>query len=101
MAPDPKKRHYDLMAVGLRAQATATGFLQLCKELHGAGVLDDDAVGRIKSAVADELTLSAPRSTKPAEYRREVGERLDRLFSGEQDIWSVSGFDSISDDEAS
>ncbi len=100
MATDPKKLHYDLITVGLRAQATATGFLQLCKELHSAGVLDDDAVGRIKSAVADELTLSAPRSAKPADYRREVSERLDRLFAGEQTVGSASGSDISSDGQA-
>lgn len=99
MATDPKKLHYDLVNVGLRAQATATGFLQLCKELRSAGVLDDDAVDRVKSAIAEELTLNAPRSANLVDYRREVRERLDRLFAGQQGVGNASELNIPSDDQ--
>jgi hypothetical protein len=90
MAIGPKKLHFDLTNVGLRAQATASGLIQLCKELHRAGVLDDEAIGRIKTVVADEIALNAPRSVSLADYRRDIDERLDRLFAGEQRVGDAS-----------
>lgn len=84
-----KKLHYDLANVGLRAQATATGLLQLCIELSRAKVLDDPAMERIKSAIAEEITVTAPRAISCEAYRRDVKARLDRLFAGEQDVGSA------------
>lgn len=83
---DQKKLHYDLTNVGLRAQATAVGLLQLCIELRRANVLDNAAVDRIKSAIADEIIVCAPRPIDRQDYRRDVRERLDRLFAGEQKL---------------
>ncbi len=84
-----KKMHHDLMHVGLRAQATAVGLVQLCIELRRAQVVDEDAIQRIKKAIADEISLGAPRSYTRENYRREVLARLDRLFAGEQEVGSA------------
>lgn len=86
MSIDPKHKHYELRNVGLRAQATAAGFVQLCKELHTKGLLDEDAVERIKESIADELEIDAPRSMTIPQYRRDVRERLNRIFSGEEKV---------------
>tara|TARA_B100000378_G_scaffold205182_1_gene168486 strand:+ start:433 stop:762 length:330 start_codon:yes stop_codon:yes gene_type:complete len=81
-----KKLHFDLTNVGLRAQATAAGLLQLCLELRSAGVLDEAAVDRIKDAIACDIEVSAPRSIACPEYRRDVRDRLDNLFSGQAKV---------------
>lgn len=81
-----KRLHHELEHVGLRAQATAVGFLQLCIELRRTKVIDEQAIDRIKSAIADEISVGAPRSFSRQAYRREVQARLDRLFSGEQEV---------------
>lgn len=85
-----KKLHFDLTNVGLRAQATAVGLLQLCLELRSAGVLDDAAVDRIKSAIACDIEISAPRSVACAEHSRDVRARLDKLFAGEEKVGDAS-----------
>ena len=81
-----KKLHFDLSNVGLRAQATAVGLVQLCIELRRANVLDGPALDRIKGAIVDEISLNTPRSMARDDYRRELQARLDRLFAGEQDL---------------
>ena len=84
-----KKLHFDITNVGLRAQATAVGLVKLCVELRRANVLDDAAVERIKDAIADDVSVTAPRPLASPEYRDEVRTRLDRLFAGEQDVGSA------------
>ena len=84
-----KKLHYDLANVGLRAQATAVGLLQLCIELRRVNVIDQPAVERIKNAIAEEITVTAPRAVACDAYRRDVRARLDRLFAGEQEVGSA------------
>ena len=84
-----RKLHFDLMNVGLRAQATAVGFVQLCVELQRAGVLGEEAVERIKCAIADEVAVAAPRAVSCKSYRDDVKTRLDRLFKGEEDVGSA------------
>ena len=84
-----KKLHFDITNVGLRAQATAVGLVQLCVELRRANVLEDAAVERIKDAIADEVSVAAPRPLASPEYRHEVRTRLDRLFAGEQEVGSA------------
>lgn len=86
MATDPRHKHYELRNVGLRAQATAAGLVQLCKELHRSGALEDAAIDRIKEAIADELEIDAPRSVNIPQYRRDVRERLDSIFTGEEKV---------------
>ncbi|MET4664168.1 hypothetical protein [Sphingomonas sp. PvP056] len=84
-----KKLHFDLTNVGLRAQATAVGLVQLCHELKRANVLDEAAIDRIKDAIADEVSVTAPRSLAAKGYRGEIRTRLDRLFDGEQQVGSA------------
>jgi len=84
-----KKLHFDITNVGLRAQATAVGLVQLCVELRRANVLDEAAVERIKDAIADEVAVAAPRTLTSPQYRSEVKSRLDRLFTGEQEVGSA------------
>lgn len=81
-----KKMHYDIMNVGLRAQATAVGFVQLCIELREADVLSDGALERVKDAIADELSVAPPRRIAMRDHRNEIKARLDRLFRGEQKV---------------
>jgi len=84
-----KRLHFDLMNVGLRAQATAAGLVQLCIELRAQGVLDEGALERIKSAIADDVSISAPRGTTSRQYRQDIKSRLDRLFAGSEEVGSA------------
>jgi hypothetical protein len=85
MNGEDRKLHDQVGFVGLRAQATAVGFIQLCTELCGAGVLDAAAMDRIKEAIAKELALSRPRSSYQAEFEGSL-RRLDDLFAGRAEI---------------
>jgi hypothetical protein len=98
MSAEKTNQHYELMDVGLRAQATAAGLVQLCKELQTAGVLNGEAVSRIKSSIADEIALTAPRSIRREEFRRDVCRRLDALFSGSLEVGTGEGLAYRSDD---
>ncbi|WP_242136897.1 MULTISPECIES: hypothetical protein [unclassified Sphingomonas] len=84
-----KRMHYDLSNVGLRAQATAVGLVQLCIELKQAGLLESQAIERIKSAIGDEIIGSAPRAVCNAAHKQDVRSRLDRLFAGDQAVGSA------------
>lgn len=75
-----------LAMLGLRAQATAAGLVQLCIELQAKGVLDQAAVENIKEAIAEELTEHAPRSTTKQLFLSNVRTRLDKIFSGAQPV---------------
>ncbi len=77
-----KKLHEEIGFVGLRAQATAVGLLQLTIELRRVGVLDQVAVERVKDAIADDLALSPPYRVTREQHRQTVKGRLDRLFAG-------------------
>lgn len=88
---EQKKLHFALTNVGLRAQATAAGLVQLCKELHDAKVLSDDAMERIKGAIANEISVSAPRSISCEQYRRDIRDRLDMIFEGDEKIGPADG----------
>lgn len=81
-----KRLHYDVTNVGLRAQATAVGLIQLCVELRRANVLDAKGIERIKDAIVNELAVSAPRQIGSSTYREDVQLRLDRLFAGEEEV---------------
>jgi hypothetical protein len=77
--------HNSLGLAGFRALATAAGLLQLCRELEASGVLNRDAIGRIKQAVHDELMEQVPRSKLgDAAFARRLRERLDHLFAGSE-----------------
>lgn len=75
-----RELHRTLEFIGLRAQATAVGLLQLCAELSRAGVLDDDAVERIKQAIFREIAVTQPRGYNRAEFEQTLRQRLDSLF---------------------
>jgi hypothetical protein len=74
------KLHECLDYIGLRAQATSVGLLQLCAELVSAGVLDDDALDRIKSAIQHDITVSRPRKHGQIEFETVLRKRLDCVF---------------------
>ena len=72
--------HRELDYIGLRAQATSVGLLQLCAELAKAGVIDDQAIGRIKDAIHSELTVVNAKVRNRAEFEVSLRKRLDELF---------------------
>lgn len=78
------KEIHDLIDyVGLRTHAIAAGFVQLSAELVRLGVLGDDAIARIKNAIANDIALKCPPSLSKAEFERTTRVRLDRLFAAE------------------
>jgi hypothetical protein len=77
-----RRLHEDVWLVGLRKEATAVGFLQLCVELKGAGLLDNGAIARIKGAIARDIALSRPHSVSKEDFDRWVHDRLDGLLAG-------------------
>ncbi|KKC24552.1 hypothetical protein [Sphingomonas sp. SRS2] len=72
--------------LGLRAQVTAVGFVQLAVELKQAGILDEAALGRIKDAICGDLMLSRPAAVNREEYERSIRRRLDALFQGREPV---------------
>ena len=88
---DQRDMHFELVNVGLRAQATAAGFVQLCKELRQSGALDYAAIERIKTTVADEVALTCPRSIPRPQFRSDVCRRLDELFGGHERVGDAEG----------
>jgi hypothetical protein len=87
---EEQRLHETVSFVGLRAQATAVGLLQLSAELVRAGVLDKAAVDRIKDAIAKDISLSRPRSVSRDEYMGMVRERLDGLFDARDSVEAAS-----------
>ena len=83
---EDRKIHDDVSLVGLRAHATAVGFVTLARELVKAGVLEEAAVERIKDAIVRELSLGRSRSTAAEEFERTTRHRLDGLFSGHEPV---------------
>lgn len=75
-----RELHRTLEYIGLRAHATTVGFLQLSAELVRAGVLDNDAIQRIKDAIYREISVSRPRSYNRAEFEEMLKQRLDAIF---------------------
>jgi hypothetical protein len=80
---EDKRLHDAIDLIGMRAQATTVGLIQLSIELKRAGVLDEAAVNRIKDAIAKEICLSRPKSIPQEHFRETLAKRLDRLFAGE------------------
>lgn len=75
-----RQLHQDLGFLGLHAPATAAGLLQLTAELVHAGVIDQEAVNRIKDAIARDLVLSRPRNSWRSDYESSIRHRLDHVF---------------------
>lgn len=75
-----RELHRTLEFIGLRAQATTVGLIQLCTELVAAGVLKDEAIDRIKDAIFREIAVTHPRGYNRAEFERTLRERLESIF---------------------
>jgi hypothetical protein len=78
---EDRRFHDQLDFIGVRAHVTATAVLQMCIELRRAGVFDDEAMGRIKDAMAKEVALSRPRGVYADEYAN-ARRRLEEIFAG-------------------
>lgn len=76
-----KKLHDTISFVGLRAQATAIGLVQLTAELRRAGVLDEAAIERIKAAIANDINVSRSSARSRGTFEAMVKRRLDILFA--------------------
>lgn len=77
---EARELHQTLEFIGLRAHATTVGLLQLSAELVRAGILDDEAIQRIKDAIHREITVARPRSYNRAEFSETLRQRLDAIF---------------------
>lgn len=87
---EEQRLHDAVGFVGLRAQATAVGLLQLSLELRRVGVIDEDAIDRIKEAIAKDISLSCPRSQPKRDFLTNIRSRLDRLFAGTAPVGDAS-----------
>ena len=85
MQNDHERLHANLEAIGIRASGTAVGLFQLLKELRDAGVLDYDAINRIKEAVIGDLAASRPRTQNLADYEARVRQRMDTLLPAQEE----------------
>ena len=81
---DNHQLHLAVDAIGMRAQATAVGLVQLSIELRRAGLLDQETFDRVKRAIADEISQSRRRSANKAEFEADVRDCLDRIFAGSE-----------------
>lgn len=86
---DHRGVHFALEFLGIRAQATAMGLVQLCSELRHAGVIDQAAVERVKESIAEEIAAHAPRTVAKQQYLSDIRGRLDRIFAGDEPIGAV------------
>ena len=77
---EARELHRTLEYIGLRAQATTVGLIQLCAELVKVRVLDDEAVQRIKDAIHRELTVSRGSRRDHEEFQTMLRQRLDAIF---------------------
>ena len=75
-----RELHRTLEFIGLRAQATTVGMLQLTAELVRAGTLQQDAVERIKQSIFREIAVNQPSGYNRAEFERTLKHRLDAIF---------------------
>ena len=78
-----KRTHEAITYIGFRAHATSVGLLQLTKEFRRAGVLDDNAISRIKIVVCNDLSLSYRPSILKSDFEAMIHRGLDQLFSCE------------------
>lgn len=79
-AAEARELHRTLEFIGLRAQATTVGLIQVCTELVRVGVLDDAAIQRIKDSIHRELSVSHGRGRNNAEFEETLRQRLDAIF---------------------
>lgn len=79
-AAEARELHRTLEFIGLRAQATTVGLIQVCTELVRAGLIDDAAIQRIKDAIHRELSVVHARGRNQAEFDETLRSRLDAIF---------------------
>ena len=82
--------HQSIRFLPMGPQATGAGLIQLCAELHRSGLLNDDAIERIKNAIIHELTDRAPRSVTKLAFRSDIHDRLDKVLSGCEQVGCIS-----------
>ena len=75
-----RELHRTLEFIGLRAQATTVGMLQLCAELVKAGAIPVEAIDRIKTAIFREIAVNQPRGYNRVEFEKTLKQRLDAIF---------------------
>ena len=83
---DKSTVHQAIDFIGMRAQATAAGLVQLSIELRRSGVIDERALDRVKDAIAEEITHNRPRSAIKKVYQADIRGRLDRIFTGAEPL---------------
>lgn len=90
---DTRSLHETMDFLGLRAHATTAGLLQLCSELVRAGVIDLEAIDRIKNAIHCEIMHSQTRTHNTADFAQTLRERLNAIFphGGEGERTSRAG----------
>jgi hypothetical protein len=81
-----KKLHDIVALLGIRAHANMAGFVQLTRELARAGVLDPQAVERIKDAIVKDLSLDRPPNATKESFEDFAHRRLDAVFAGEESV---------------
>lgn len=94
-----KQLHNDVTNVGLRAQATAVGLIQLCIELRKTNALSEEGLSNVKKAIADELLIGQNRRYCSREQRCEIEARIDRVFAGEQKVGPAGELSFVTDQE--
>lgn len=99
-AVEARELHQTLEFIGLRAQATTVGLLQLCAELVKVRVLDDGAIQRIKDAIHREITVSHSRGHFREEFEEMLRQRLDAIFPRAGDAEKRGTIGSVVDLEA-
>ncbi|QAY76189.1 hypothetical protein [Sphingosinicella sp. BN140058] len=97
---EARRLHQELEFIGLRAQATSVGFLQLCAELVKAGVIGNDGLQRIKDAIHREITCTNSRRHGRDEFETTLRQRLDAIFPRADDAVRAEPVGSIEDMEA-
>ena len=81
MSETEDRRFHDLMSfVGIRAPLAASAMVQLVRELRKVGVLDADALKRIKDTMKHEAALSRRPHLSREEFEAGFDEKLDRLL---------------------
>ena len=96
--PDDTRQLHDTMDfIGLRAHATAAGLLQLCSELVSAGIIDLQAIERIKAAIHREILVSHGRGRGREEFAQTLKGRLDSIFPNGKEGQRASPVGSVED----
>lgn len=85
---ETRKLRESIDLLGIRAQATAAGMIQIAIELGRVGVLDAAALDRIKDRILGDIMLGRPPSADRTAYEAAMRRRLDALFAGTEPVGS-------------